>query len=222
MRYHCGAATLGLALASVEGFVIVPGPVAPAQSCHNVARTRAAIPTMSVTLPPQSPGFEGDLERRRQVPGSGERLTSAAPPIQRVSETEDFLQLLGEAAANGEVVVVKYYARFCRACKAIAPRYERLALQYAGTNLKFVEVEFEASKPLCKAMGIKSLPHTHVFVGSQGKMADFSIAPSKFERLEGFVADHMESATTFKIPVPAAVFETRLTGADAWGTAAAR
>lgn len=159
--------------------------------------------SMSATLPPPTSPSEDSVDR-------------LSAPVQTLAETEEFLQLLGEAAANGEVVVVKYYARFCRACKAVAPKFERLARQYEGVNLRFVDVEFESSKPLCKAMGIKSLPHTQVFAGSQGKVADFSIAPSKFDRLENFLARNVEGSKSFKIPVPAALFEGQ-PSANEWG-----
>ena len=37
-----------------------------------------------------------------------------------------------ERSANDGIVAIKFYASWCRACKTIAPRFERLGKEFDG------------------------------------------------------------------------------------------
>lgn len=61
-----------------------------------------------------------------------------------------------EENAN-EIVVVKVYAGFCRACKAFDRKYRALALDYeeAGANIKFFEMDWMQTRDLCKSLQVR-------------------------------------------------------------------
>ncbi|CAN0503544.1 unnamed protein product, partial [Laminaria digitata] len=56
-----------------------------------------------------------------------------------------------------EIVVVKVYAGFCRACKAFDRKYRALALDYeeAGANIKFFEMDWMQTRDLCKSLQVR-------------------------------------------------------------------
>ena len=61
-----------------------------------------------------------------------------------------------EENAN-EIVVVKVFAGFCRACKAFDRKYKTLALDYeeAGANIKFFEMDWMQTRDLCKSLQVR-------------------------------------------------------------------
>ena len=60
---------------------------------------------------------------------------------------------LRSAKQENRFVCVKIYASWCRACKAAAPKYERIASNHA--HIEFYELEFTANKPLVKRWASK-------------------------------------------------------------------
>lgn len=67
---------------------------------------------------------------------------------------------IAEAEAGNRVVVIKFYASWCRACKAMAPKFSRVAQDWP--ELEFCEILFDDNKALCKQLGIKVLPYIEV------------------------------------------------------------
>ncbi|CAM9991759.1 unnamed protein product [Choristocarpus tenellus] len=98
------------------------------------------------------------------------------------------MRMLGDTPLEG-VLVVKFHALFCRACKAIERKYQQTATKYSD-RVKFAEVEFDSNKSLCQKLGIRSLPHVQVFAADAGKIADFSIAPLKYDTLTSLLDEH--------------------------------
>ncbi|EOD30826.1 hypothetical protein EMIHUDRAFT_232437 [Emiliania huxleyi CCMP1516] len=67
---------------------------------------------------------------------------------------------LAQAESESRVVCIKFYASWCRACKAMAPKYKRVADDWP--EIEFCEVLFDTNKALCKGLGIKVLPYIEI------------------------------------------------------------
>ncbi|EGB07552.1 hypothetical protein AURANDRAFT_8418, partial [Aureococcus anophagefferens] len=91
---------------------------------------------------------------------------------------EAFLAAM-QYCTDDRLVAVKFYASWCRACKSIAPRFERLAKEFAGDEVQFFEIEFAANKELCRRLNIKKLPCVQYFRGSLGCVDTVMCGPSK-------------------------------------------
>ena len=126
--------------------------------------------------------------------------------IAPIKTTDDYHQLLQDATDQNRLVVIKFYASWCRACKSIAPkrapgasipstrsvarrgpsvispydRFERLAKEFTGDEAQFFEIEFSANKDLCRRLEIKKLPCVQFFRGSEGCVDTVMCGPSKF------------------------------------------
>jgi thiol-disulfide isomerase/thioredoxin len=120
-----------------------------------------------------------------------------------------------------KIVVVKFYAGFCKACKAMSPKFKQLAHTYQTeqetgvdkrgqtSNLKqefvFSEIEFMANRELCKSLGIKRLPAVHFYYGDHGKIEDFVAGPKKIsilkEKLAAYGELGMEACSGEVLPV---------------------
>ena len=124
----------------------------------------------------------------RQFPGHRSRASSPLrmilfsaggrkPLVEPLHSNEAFLETLSQHRT--EVVVVKFYAGFCKACKTMAPKFRQLATQYEQKGFHFAEIEFMANKDLCRTLGIKKLPCVHFYAGEHGKIEDFVCGPKR-------------------------------------------
>ena len=83
---------------------------------------------------------------------------------------------------ENKVVVIKFFASWCRACKAMAPKISRVAEDWP--DIEFYEIMFDDNKKLCKSLGIKILPFVEIVAGTAGKVESFSCGPSKISQLQ--------------------------------------
>ena len=98
--------------------------------------------------------------------------------VPAIVDDDTFLAAMSKSAGD-KVVAIKFYAGWCRACKTIAPRFERLAKEF-GDEAAFFEIEFSANKDLCRRLDIKKLPCVQFFRGAEGHVATVMCGPSKF------------------------------------------
>lgn len=63
-------------------------------------------------------------------------------------------------------VLVDFTATWCVPCKALAPKLDELATEYAGTA-KFVKVDVDQSNKLAMSYNVRSVPTLLMFKGGQ-------------------------------------------------------
>jgi thiol-disulfide isomerase/thioredoxin len=116
---------------------------------------------------PSRGGFLPNLKRRR--PKS----------IQVVATMEDYKTVVVDE--EDKMVVVRFFAPWCRACKAVAPLYEQLASQYNSEKVKFVQVPLTRQNGhLHQGLGIPSLPFAHIYHPQVGLCEEMSMNKNKF------------------------------------------
>lgn len=64
--------------------------------------------------------------------------------------------MLKENAEKDQIVVIKIYAGFCRACKAFDRKFRLLSLDFQeqGANVKFFEMDWMKTRDLCKSLQV--------------------------------------------------------------------
>ena len=101
-------------------------------------------------------------------------------------------------ATSDSLVVVKFFASWCRACKTIEPKFKRLANDFKGTGT-FYEVEFSANKDLCKSLDIKKLPCAQLY--EHGRLIETVVCgPSKFPDVRAAIEKHLEDDHPEDVP----------------------
>ena len=111
-------------------------------------RLRSAALLLLVLLCAPSLSFSGPVHARR---GSGLRHRScvlSARDIERIEDTDSYHALIADATEQNRIVVIKFYASWCRACKAMAPKFVRTAEDWP--DIEFHEILFDDNKKLCK------------------------------------------------------------------------
>eukprot|EP00967_Tisochrysis_lutea_P109677 scaffold170867_cov35-Tisochrysis_lutea.AAC.1 len=132
----------------------------------------------------------------------GAAIVEPAPPLvpgelTLLAGAEEYEAKIEQAKAENRVVVIKFYASWCRACKAMGPKYVKVAQDWP--ELEFCEMLYDNNKKLCKELGIKVLPYIEatprarepaesvpvpqIVAGNAGKVDGFSCGPSKISKL---------------------------------------
>mmetsp|Transcript_1046 Transcript_1046/g.3113 ORF Transcript_1046/g.3113 Transcript_1046/m.3113 type:complete len:175 (+) Transcript_1046:144-668(+) len=135
---------------------------------------------------------------KRRPPIAAARAVDSATPrplkssdkmVKPIVDEDSFLAAMAQSAGD-RVVAIKFYASWCRACKSIAPRFERLARDYDG-EAAFFEIEFASNKDLCRRLEIKKLPCVQFFRGSDGCIDTVMCGPSKFPEVKVALEKHI-------------------------------
>ena len=110
------------------------------------------------------------------------------PLVQVVQSIEEFKSIVGDEKEN--FVAVMFHAEWCKACKAVAPRFYKLAKKYP--TVKFVDVPVtEATSSLLKGLGVEKFPFGHIYHPSQGLVDERPILrrliPDFEEKLRSFL-----------------------------------
>ena len=127
------------------------------------------------------------LPLARALPRHLQRSAVVARDIPLLEDTDAYHQLIEDATAENRIVVIKFYASWCRACKAMAPKFVRVAEDWP--DIEFHELLFDDNKKLCKSLGIKILPFMEIVAGNRGKVEGFTCGPSKLSLLVGKLED---------------------------------
>ena len=115
---------------------------------------------------------------------AAEAMAPAAPAVKVASLTRvaDF----EKATANADrLTVVKFFAPWCRACKAMEPKYKRTAARKAdaGAPIDFYEVSIQEGKEIFKHCKIETIPTALVYCDGQ-VVASAAVKASAYKKFE--------------------------------------
>ena len=94
------------------------------------------------------------------------------PNVTIINGLDEFLEFVAES--DDRIVVVEFYAAWCKSCHKFGVKYKKLASSYgdkindAGEvvekgQVRFAQVEYGANVRLCKTFGIKKLPFVQMY-----------------------------------------------------------
>ncbi|KAL7536565.1 hypothetical protein ACHAXR_007242, partial [Thalassiosira sp. AJA248-18] len=104
--------------------------------------------------------------------GQGQRANKPAN-LRTVSTLEEYKEVLDEE--KGKIVVVRFFATWCKACKAIQPSYYRMASIYP--EMVFLEVPVtNENTNLHQGLEVPSLPYGHIYYPDAGLVEEMKIS----------------------------------------------
>lgn len=153
-------------------------PITPSSSLRADTATQlqalASLPAEEEKNKKQKKNDDWTPTRGGFLPNLGKKR----PAIQQVLTMEDYKTVVVDE--DERMVVVRFHAPWCRACKAVAPLYERLAREYAP-SIKFVEVPLTKQNAfLHNGLGIPKLPFGHIYEPTVGLVEEMSINKKTF------------------------------------------
>ena len=89
-----------------------------------------------------------------------------------------------------KIVIVKFFAPWCRACKGLEQKFIQISKdkKYERLPLVFAQLSVAAAKDYVKALGVLALPSIHMYAGSEGLVENFPCGPSKVPLLKQKIA----------------------------------
>ncbi|KAL7464874.1 hypothetical protein ACHAXS_005206 [Conticribra weissflogii] len=85
-----------------------------------------------------------------------------------------------------KIMVVKFYAPWCRACKSVEPKFIQISKdpKYNDIPIIFGQISVQHNKAYIKSLGILALPSVQIYAGSEGLVENFPCGPSKVPMLK--------------------------------------
>jgi thiol-disulfide isomerase/thioredoxin len=89
------------------------------------------------------------------------------------------------------LVVVRFYAPWCRACRAIEQRFLRLSVEFP--QVKFVELPLNRENAfLHEGLGVPTLPFCHLYDPTVGLVEERKINKNLFQEFRGVLQTYVE------------------------------
>jgi thioredoxin 1 len=90
-----------------------------------------------------------------------------------------------------KLMVIKFYAPWCRACKSVEPKYIQISKdeKYSDIPIIFGQLSVQHNKAYVKSLGIMALPSMQIYAGSEGLVENFPCGPSKIPILKRKLTD---------------------------------
>lgn len=111
-----------------------------------------------------------------------------------VDNLKDYKTIVGDE--RHKIVAVRFYATWCRACKAMAPQYYGLANKYQQDTI-FVDVPVtDKTAALHQGLGVSTLPFSHIYHPQAGLVEELKLTRqdvSAFEqKLQSYLNGYAE------------------------------
>ena len=111
-------------------------------------------------------------------------------PIDAITEKDQYAALVESTRFNERrLAVVEFSSEQCKACKALKPRFEKMAQDWPAVEFYMMNYEAGTNKQTFKQFGIRRLPHMHVIAKGE-EVESFLCPSSKLARLELKLNEH--------------------------------
>lgn len=115
--------------------------------------------------------------------------------VREVTSLQDYKESVVQA--DEELVVVKFYAKWCKSCKAMDPLYKRLAAQHKD-RVKFVQVPVGPDTVMIhQGLGVPSVPYGHIYHKEAGLVEELRIKKQNFGNFENVLQTYVDGQCEF-------------------------
>uniref|UniRef100_A0A7S4T142 Thioredoxin domain-containing protein n=1 Tax=Ditylum brightwellii TaxID=49249 RepID=A0A7S4T142_9STRA len=122
------------------------------------------------------------------------RTVKLPPNVQTVRTLEEYKKVV--AGEKDRLVVVRFFATWCKACKAITPAFFHLANKYP--NVSFVDVPVtEKTADLHQGLGVPSIPFAHIYHPQGGLVEELKMSRKHFPRFEQALHSYVSGSCSY-------------------------
>jgi thiol-disulfide isomerase/thioredoxin len=124
------------------------------------------------------------------IPNILKRKRSSRPKIHTVDNIQDYKTVVADE--EEQIVVVRFFANWCRSCKATKPHFNKLVNSYSDDSVKFVEVPLtKETAYLQQGLDVPSVPFVHIYHPEAGLVEEMKASKPHFsefrKRLNSYV-----------------------------------
>lgn len=161
----------------------------------SIANESLTILTKEIPTPFQEEIVEESKAVRRK---SGIKVSSRArgkkpTNIHTVTSSQDYRNTVENFKEN--IIVTRFYAKWCKSCLATAPLFHRLARRNPG--IIFIEVPVQAeNSDLHQGLNVPSVPFSRIYYPSAGLVEEMKISKKRWHIYEKVVATYVQTFCT--------------------------
>ncbi|KAG7391165.1 hypothetical protein PHYBOEH_006772 [Phytophthora boehmeriae] len=145
---------------------------------------------VEVELPEdEKPVVEKPAGESADADGASDGLRQRKPQVISVESDEQWEQLIQQNEITGHVLIVDFWAPWCKPCVEIAPFFKELSAKFP--KAVFARVDVDELESVTEEFGVASLPNFKVFKG--GKVVD-ELSGAIRTALESMVAKHASTS----------------------------
>ena len=179
-------ATMAIALHPAQAFT----PSTPSQNAAAASKTSQRFSSIAINAPTSSISdtVQQLLEQKKQEQKS--RIPQGLPNVFHATSQQECMDIVENKLDR--LTVFKFYSNFCRACKQVAPRFDRLAKENPDINVVHVQVTPANKHFVVEELGIPSLPYGGIFDPSMGLVETMNVKPQRFADFEQIVCSYRD------------------------------
>lgn len=174
-------------------------PESPRFPTSTVQSTNSVLNLSSASLMESQPkSFE---ERMREMVNGGRKKSTGSTTVDNESKLpknvkivktlEEYRRVVG--GERDRIVVVRFFAPWCKACKAVAPLFYRMA--NSRPEVLFIEVPVsDTNANLHQGLQVPSLPYGHIYHPSGGLVEEDRIARKFFPQFAHKVQSYVNGS----------------------------
>lgn len=143
------------------------------------------------------------LPVRKKAPAKKkEKKRSPKDLITNVETLQDYKAVVADETEK--IVLVRFYAKWCRSCRAAEPQFHRLVQEYSDEDVKFVQVPLKRENAfLHEGLGVPSVPYCHIYHPEGGLVEEMKMNKKKFTKVRKSLEQYVNgSCDMADEPVP--------------------
>jgi thiol-disulfide isomerase/thioredoxin len=132
-------------------------------------------------------GFVPTFLQRTKTKDEAETLTkktkkrSPRDLIANVETLQDYKAIVADETEK--ITVVRFFAKWCRSCRASEPQFHKLVHDFADHGVKFVQVPLKRENAfLHEGLGVPSVPFAHIYHPDGGLVEEMKMNKKKFAK----------------------------------------
>ena len=115
------------------------------------------------------------------IPNILRRKKSSPPKIHTVDNIQDYKHVVADE--EEQIVVVRFFASWCRSCKATKPHFNKLVRQFSKESVKFVQVPLTKDTAyLQQGLDVPSVPFAHIYHPEAGLVEEMKVSKPHFSK----------------------------------------
>lgn len=175
VSYHVSLALLLAVLASIASLAESFSAARVFSAVHCIPPTTTSSTSLHAISNP--------LRRRRSSSSDGKKKSSEKDAIiAHITDITDYKTRVVDESHH--ITVVRFYSHCCKSCRASEPHFFELAKDYQQYNVNFVEVPLTPqTKVLHDALGVPSLPWTHIYHPDAGLVEERKVSKKFIEEV---------------------------------------
>uniref|UniRef100_A0A7R9VUF0 Thioredoxin domain-containing protein n=1 Tax=Pseudictyota dubia TaxID=2749911 RepID=A0A7R9VUF0_9STRA len=132
-----------------------------------------------------SGGFIPKILRRKERQERARRK----PTIEHVETIQEYKTVVADE--NDRIVIVRFFAPWCKACRAAAPFFRKMAGDFSP-DVKFVELPLTKDNAyLHEGLGVPSVPFAHIYHPDVGLVEEMKMNKKDFPAVQKVLEDYL-------------------------------